>query len=312
MGVDKEGNVCIIEMKNTEVDADIIPQVLRYAFWAENNPDSIKSLWLQCEDKPDDIEINWDKLQVRILVIAPTIRRSTLDLVNRIAYPVDLIEVKRWVEGDNEFLLVNRLEPDAAGARKRPVSGARVYDEAFYKGERNSKGVDEFLRYARELEALVKKQGWNLETKFNRGYCGFKGGFFNAFGISWFGPRVSASLPRLQRQKLTVSSHGQAATPNDGRKPTILLSPARRKLRTCCRCSSTHTRNWLAKETCKAGPRLAFLQPRWRPRRGGAASYPPDRGTHQRGSQHADAASYQCPRIVCLSLADPATKSTTH
>lgn len=95
VGVDKEGNVCIIEMKNTEVDADIIPQVLQYAFWAETNPDSIKALWLQCEDKPDDIEINWDKLQVRILIIAPTIRRSTLDLVNRINYPVDPIEVKR-------------------------------------------------------------------------------------------------------------------------------------------------------------------------------------------------------------------------
>lgn len=29
VGVDSEGSVCIIEMKNTEVDADIIPQVLR-------------------------------------------------------------------------------------------------------------------------------------------------------------------------------------------------------------------------------------------------------------------------------------------
>ncbi len=199
VGVDKEGNVCIIEMKNTEVDADIIPQVLRYAFWAENNPDSIKSLWLQCEDKPDDIEINWDKLLVRILVIAPTIRRSTLDLVNRIAYPVDLIEVKRWVQGENEFLLVNRLEPDAAGARKRPVSGARIYDEAFYKGERNSKSVDEFLRYARELEALVKKHSWHLEMKFNRGYCGFKAGFFNAFGISWSGTKSFCFFAKIKK-----------------------------------------------------------------------------------------------------------------
>ena len=199
VGVDSEGNVCIVEMKNTEVDADIIPQVLQYAFWAETNPDSIKSLWLECGDKPDDIEINWDKLQVRILIIAPTICRSTLDLVNRITYPVDLIEVKRWVEGDNEFLLVNRLEPDAASTRKRPVSGARVYDETFYKGERNSKSVDEFLRYARELEALVQKQGWNLEMKFNRGYCGFKAGFFNAFGISWWGTKSFGFFAKLTK-----------------------------------------------------------------------------------------------------------------
>ncbi len=189
VGVDSEGNVCIIEMKNTAVDAGIIPQVLQYALWAETNPDSIKSLWLECEDKPEGTEINWDNLEVRILVIAPTISRSTLGLVNRVTYPMDLIEVKRWVEGKNEFLLVNRLEPEPEKTRKRAVSGARTYDEAFYKSERNSKSVDEFLRYASALEVLVKKKGWNLEMKFNRAYCGFKAGFFNAFGLSWLGTK---------------------------------------------------------------------------------------------------------------------------
>ena len=199
IGMDKEGNVCIIEMKNTEVDAGIIPQVLQYAFWAETSPDSIKSLWLQCKDRPDDIEINWDNLPVRILVVAPTIYRSTLDLVNRITYPVDLIEVKRWVEGKNELLLVNRLEPDAVISRKRSVSGARLYDEAFYKSERNKKSVAEFLAYANELESLVQKKGWNLEMKFNRYYCGFKAGFFNAFGIGWWGTKSFGFFAKISK-----------------------------------------------------------------------------------------------------------------
>jgi len=201
IGLDSDGSVCIIEMKNTEVDADIIPQVLRYAFWAETNPDSIKSLWLECEDKPDEIEINWDDLQVRILVIAPTILRSTLDLVDRITYPVDLIEVKRWVEGKNEFLYVNKLEPEAVSTRRRPVSGARLYDEAFYKSERNSKSVDEFLRYANELATLVRQKGWNLEMKFNRGYCGFKAGSFNAFGISWWGTKSFGFFAKMSQRE---------------------------------------------------------------------------------------------------------------
>ena len=46
IGIDKDKNVCIIEMKNVTVSYKIIPQVLQYAIWAENNPDSIKSLWL--------------------------------------------------------------------------------------------------------------------------------------------------------------------------------------------------------------------------------------------------------------------------
>jgi len=199
LGIDREGNVCIVEMKNANVDADIIPQVLHYAFWAETNPDSVKSLWLECADKPDDIEINWDDLGVRILVIAPSIHRSTLDLVNRITYPVELIEVKRWAEGDNAFLLVNKLEPDVAISRRRPVSGARLYDATFYKTERNSNSVDDFMAYADEINSLVKKNGWNLEIKFNKNYCGFKAGFFIAFGVGWWNTKTFGLFVKMSK-----------------------------------------------------------------------------------------------------------------
>ncbi|MEA2174791.1 MAG: hypothetical protein QOD00_2383 [Blastocatellia bacterium] len=47
VGLDTDGNVCMIEMKNVTVDASIIPQVLQYAIWAETNPDSIKSFRLK-------------------------------------------------------------------------------------------------------------------------------------------------------------------------------------------------------------------------------------------------------------------------
>lgn len=199
LGIDADGNVCIIEMKNCDVDASIIPQVLQYAFWAETNPDSVKSLWLECESRPDDIEVHWDALQVRILVIAPTILRSTLAMVNRIKYEVDLIEVKRWSEGENEFLLVNQLEEEPGPKRIKPVTGLRNYDEAFYKTERNPKSVDAFLGYARQLDALARKQGWQLEMKFNRGYCGFKAGFFNAFGIGWWGTKTFGFFVKISR-----------------------------------------------------------------------------------------------------------------
>src|SRR5688572_6554322 len=82
IGVDGEGTVCIIELKNTEVDDAIIPQVLQYAIWAETNPDSIKALWLEHANKPEDVSFSWDKPEVRILIIAPTVLRSTLAVVN--------------------------------------------------------------------------------------------------------------------------------------------------------------------------------------------------------------------------------------
>jgi len=155
IGVDTEGNVCIVEMKNVTVDSSIIPQVLHYAFWAETNPDSVKSLWLEYKNRPDNISISWDNLQARILIIAPSIHRSTLDIVEKIRYPVDLIEVKRWTEGDNEILLVNKLEPESKP--HRPIGGQEVYDEAFYRSMYNNQSVDQFLKHAGGKQHLFCK-----------------------------------------------------------------------------------------------------------------------------------------------------------
>jgi hypothetical protein len=160
VGIDAAGNVCIIELKNTEVDADIIPQVLKYAIWAETSPDSVRSLWLECENKPENLKLS-QVPEVRVLVIAPTILRSTLAVVNKINYKVDLIEVKRWVEGVGAGIagrgygqaadrpngasaglgrsgLRRGADPTKAGSRG--AEGIRLHpaDRAFSGAERNS------------------------------------------------------------------------------------------------------------------------------------------------------------------------------
>jgi len=201
IGIDNDGNVCIIEMKNIGVDSSIIPQVLQYAFWAETNPDSIKSLWLECENKPDDLIISWDRFQVRIIIIAPSIFRSTLDIVEKINYPVDLIEVKRWVEGGNTIFLVNKLEAEQKPERTRPTTGLQVYDEEFYKKEYNKQSAIDFIRYAKGVEKLIRSKSWDLELKFNKHYCGFKAGFFNAFGINWVSSKTFGFFFKLSEEE---------------------------------------------------------------------------------------------------------------
>jgi len=200
VGIDNDGNICIVEMKNVRVDASIIPQVLQYAFWAETNPDSIKSLWLECDNKPDDLSISWDSFQVRIIVIAPSILRSTMDIVDKINYPVDLIEVKRWMEEDHQLLLVNKLEQEKK-TKTGPARGLQVYDSDFYKREYNKESAREFLRYVKEVESIVREKGWSLETKYNKHYCGFKAGFFNAFGVMWFGTKTFGFFFKLQEEE---------------------------------------------------------------------------------------------------------------
>jgi len=168
VGIDNDGNICIVEMKNVTVDASIIPQVLQYAFWAETNPDSIKSLWLETEDKSDDLVISWDDFKVRIIVIAPKILASTLYIVDKINYQVDLIEVNRWIDGDNQLLFVKKLENEEKTPKLKPVTGLENYDEEFYKKEYNKESAKLFIKYVGEVESIIKDKRWNLETKFNK------------------------------------------------------------------------------------------------------------------------------------------------
>jgi hypothetical protein len=204
IGIDSDGAICIIELKNKSVDASIIPQVLEYAIWAETNPDSIKSLWLEKDNKPDDVEINWESPEIRILIIAPSISRSTLGFVERINYPVDLIEIKRWVETNNQIFMVNKLEIEERKLRVRPVKGMAEYDESYYKSNRNKKSVDEFLKYVSEVENVIKLKGWNLSTKFNAYHCAFKSGFFNAFRIKWLGTKSFAFAFTIPQKDLVT------------------------------------------------------------------------------------------------------------
>jgi hypothetical protein len=65
------------------------------------------------------------------------------------------------------------------------------------RGDRNKTSAIEFIRYAKDTQELVRKKGWHLETKFNRHYCSFKLGFFNAFGVQWIGSKTFAMFVKL-------------------------------------------------------------------------------------------------------------------
>ena len=196
IGIDNDGTICIVEMKNKKVDSSILPQVLQYAIWAETNPDSIKALWLEAKDKPEDFDFTWDTVQVRIIIIAPAILPSTLKFADTIRYVIDLVEVNRWVEKDNHLVLVKKLEPEIALNKIRPVKGLPVYNEEFYKTYRNKQSVTHFLKYSKEVESIIKSRGWELETKFNRNFVSYKAGFFLAFRIIWLGSKSFAfSIP---------------------------------------------------------------------------------------------------------------------
>ncbi len=202
VGVDQDNCAVIIENKNELVDEEILPQIMRYAIWAETHQDTIRAWWLEAADRPDDIEIDWDHLQIRLIVLVPSKKPTVPRLVKKLGYAVDLIEINKFVVGSDEIILVNKLEPPVEEGRAT-AKGLHVYDREFYKDQRNPHSVDAFFKLQAELERVVKSEGWNLEPKFNAYYAGFKHGFFNAFGIYWVGTKSFGVFITLPKSKLT-------------------------------------------------------------------------------------------------------------
>ena len=53
------------------------------------------------------------------------------------------------------------------------------------------------------MEQLINEKGWALEKKYNKHYCGYKVGFFNAFGVKWIGTRTFAFFFKLSKEEAT-------------------------------------------------------------------------------------------------------------
>jgi hypothetical protein len=206
VGIDQENYAVIIENKNQPVDEGILPQIVRYAVWAETHQDAIKAWWYEAKDRSDDIgdiDIKWDRLQIRVIVLAPSIKPTVPRLVKKLGYPVELIEIKKFVVGHDEIILVNQLEtPDEEG--RGPTRGMQDYDRQFYEQNHNPRSVDAFFDMVTGFEKIVKNKGWNLKPKFNAYYAGFKyqGGFFNVFGVTWVGNKSLGVFVKIPKDKV--------------------------------------------------------------------------------------------------------------
>jgi hypothetical protein len=202
VGVDDNNCAVIIENKNELVGEDILPQIMRYAVWAETHQDTIRLWWREADATPDGPEIDWERLQIRLVVLAPSIKPTVPRLVKKLGYAVDLIEIKKFVVGSDEIIVVNQLELPVEEGRAI-AKGMAVYDKEYYKERRNSRSVDAFFRLQAELERIVKSKGWNLEPKINSYYTTFKHGSSQVFGVSFSGTKSFGIYVRLPKNKRT-------------------------------------------------------------------------------------------------------------
>ena len=184
LGVDPDGNICLIEMKNVQVSEDVLPQVLGYAVWAETNPDSIKAIWLEAKNKPEEIDIDWDSIQIRVIIIAPSFNPNVLRMSSKINYAVDLIQIQRFSDENDEFILVEVLE-DTSYKKAITTKPMGDYSWEYYEKNRGKEATADYKKVVDALENFVKEQKWNLSQNFTKNYIGFKLGNTIVFSVNW-------------------------------------------------------------------------------------------------------------------------------
>ena len=202
VGIDKDNNIVIIENKNVQVTEDILPQILRYAIWAETNPDSIKAMWLESENRPMDVEIDWDKIDIRIIILAPSIKLTVPRLLQKINYNVELMEIKRFSTEDEQVILLNKLE-EPSKVQHGVVRASEIYDRKYQMSRRNKQSVKEFFNIVEKIEKIIEKKKLKLDKKLNKYYVGFKFGFPLAFGVHWLGTKSFEIFFKVQPEQLS-------------------------------------------------------------------------------------------------------------
>jgi hypothetical protein len=196
VGLDKDNNIVIVEVKDELVEESVISQVMEYAMWVESNPDSIKTLWYEHPEKP---EFNWESdVSIRILIVGPSFKPNVLKFINKIDYKIELVEFKKFNDGNNDLIFLNTLEAEKEMKYKASKYQGE-YDLNFYKKNYNSNSAEIFIKIADKIEKFVKKRGWNLDRKNNKGYISFKYGFPIVFGIQFVGSKSMCLFYKLPK-----------------------------------------------------------------------------------------------------------------
>ncbi|MDD5368155.1 MAG: hypothetical protein PHQ40_03640 [Anaerolineaceae bacterium] len=186
LGVDQEGQICIIEMKNIEVGEEILPQILGYLIWAERNPDSIKAIWLESHTKPDNIPLDWDHLELPAIVIAPGFQPNVQNMLGKIDYPIELVQIQRFVFENEEFLSVEVLEQEET---LKPVTTKVLQSwgwEAYAK-DHGEEATRQFRQAVEKINEITQKHAWTMVYKHNKFYTGFVLGNRIVYSVYWGG-----------------------------------------------------------------------------------------------------------------------------
>jgi len=181
-----QGQVAIVELKNTHCDESVIPQILRYARWAKKNPDFILSKAKGMQEELRVKGINVDKMDTtpRVILVAPSFDAELFGMSEDLAYDVDFLSVNRYRAGNEVFVVteVEEVEERGVGVSR----SQEKWDWASYKSKRDmsDKKLEIGMAMEQAIDGMLAGKGWDLKKSFQQGQVAWKRGFFRVFWIS--------------------------------------------------------------------------------------------------------------------------------
>lgn len=144
-----------------------------------------QAIWLESKQKPEGITIDWDNLDIRIILIAPAFKQNVSRMSRKIGYPVDLVQIRRYSYEEEEFVLVEVLEEEI---KKISITkAAEDWSWEYYEKEHGMEATNQFRKIVELIDEFNKKQNWDLPYNLNKYYTGFKNGNRVVFSVGWGG-----------------------------------------------------------------------------------------------------------------------------
>ncbi|MBU2523595.1 DUF4357 domain-containing protein [Patescibacteria group bacterium] len=112
------------------------------------------------------------------------------------------VSVDKIMEGDNGGIQNTNKEPEG-----EPTGGERIYDKEYYVSHNYDKDVaGRFFNVVNRIEVIIKKNNWNLQTKFNKNYVAFKLGKRQVFIVWWNGKKSFGMSFKMDSDKASEFS----------------------------------------------------------------------------------------------------------
>lgn len=181
----------IIELKNTTIGLDIIPQILPYYNFVKSNPDTLKFKAFSDAKFMKKIE-EWGKSKElekgleqdpKVFVVAPSFENELSDVVNYLKFDIELIEISRYKTVEGEFF-VTVSKPQSMIT---PPATVRVMEEwSWEKYEKwgiAKRKIDVARGLKEQIDAIIEKEHLKLQPIFRKLYIPYQSGRNNVFWI---------------------------------------------------------------------------------------------------------------------------------